>query len=102
MSKSLNGAILHNIPENYSIFEQVIKAASLPNLTRKQIDEAIDNCELLNAQITDAMDLIADAVVTDDVRRLNVGDTLNLLASIARLNNGILTRLAWKLLEGEK
>lgn len=101
MSKTLNGAVLHTLSNNPSLVGQVIKAASLPTMTRAQVDEAIDACDLLNAQITDTIDLIADAVV-DETERLHVANALNLIAGVARLNNDILVRFAGKLLEGRK
>ena len=102
MSKTLNGAVLHTLSNNPSLVGQVIKAASLPTMTRAQVDEAIDACDLLNAQITDTIDLIADAAVSDEIERLRVTNALNLVAGVARLNNDILARLAGKLLEGRK
>lgn len=102
MSKTLNGAVLHTLSNNPSLVGQVIKAASLPTMTREQIGEAIDACDLLNAQITDAIDLVSDAVVSDETERLYVANTLNLIAGVARLNNDILVRFAGKLLEGRK
>lgn len=102
MSKTLNGAVLHTLSNNPSLVGQVIKAASLPTMTRAQIGEAIDACDLLNAQITDAIDLVSDAVVSDEAERLHVANTLNLIAGVARLNNDILVRFAGKLLEGRK
>ena len=102
MSKSFNGAVLHTLSENPSLVGRVIKAASLPTMTRAQIDEAIDACDLLNAQITDTIDLIADAVVSDETERLHVANALNLIAGVARLNSDILARFAGKLLEGRK
>ena len=102
MSKTLNGAVLHTLSNNPSLVGQVIKAASLPAMTRAQVDEAIDACDLLNAQITDTIDLISDAVVSDETERLHVANALNLIAGVARLNNDILARLAGKLLEGRK
>lgn len=102
MSKTLNGAVLHTLSNNPSLVGRVIEAASLPTMTRAQVDEAIDACDLLNAQITDAIDLVSDAVVSDETERLHVANTLNLIAGVARLNNDILVRLAGKLLEGRK
>ena len=102
MSKTLNGAVLHTLSNNPSLVGQVIKAASLSAMTRAQVDEAIDACDLLNAQITDTIDLIADAVVSDEIERLHVTNALNLIAGVARLNNDILARFAGKLLEGRK
>lgn len=102
MSKTLNGAVLHTLSNNPSLVGQVIKAASLSTMTRAQVDEAIDACDLLNAQITDTIDLISDAVVSDETERLHVANALNLVAGVARLNNDILVRFAWKLLEGRK
>lgn len=102
MSKTLNGAVLHTLSNNHSLVGQVIEAASLPAMTREQVGEAIDACDLLNAQITDTIDLISDAVVSDETERLHVANALNLIAGVARLNNDILARLAWKLLEGRK
>lgn len=102
MSKTLNGAVLHTLSDNPSLVGHVIKAASLPTMTLAQVDEAIDACDLLNAQITDTIDLISDAVVSDETERLHVANALNLVAGVARLNNDILARLAGKLLEGRK
>ena len=102
MSKTLNGAVLHTLSNNPSLVGHVIKAASLPTMTLAQVDEAIDACDLLNAQITDTIDLVADAVVSDETERLHVANALNLVAGVARLNNDILARLAGKLLEGRK
>ena len=102
MSKTLNGAVLHTLSNNPSLVGHVIKAASLPTMTSVQVDEAIDACDLLNAQITDTIDLIADAVVSDETERLHVANALNLIAGVARLNNDILVGFAGKLLEGRK
>lgn len=102
MSKTLNGAVLHILSNNPSLVGQVIESASLPAMTREQVGEAIDACDLLNAQITDTIDLISDAVVSDETERLHVANALNLVAGVARLNNDILVRFAGKLLEGRK
>ena len=102
MSKTLNGAVLHTLSNNHSLVGQVIESASLPAMTREQVGEAIDACDLLNAQITDTIDLISDAVVSDETERLPVANALNLVAGVARLNNDILVRFAGKLLEGRK
>ena len=101
MSKTLNGAILHTSKSNPSIIGQVINAALSPSLTKEQALETIDNCDLVNAQITDTIDLIADAVASDETRRLDVANALNLISGISRLNNEILMTLASKLAEGK-
>ena len=102
MSKTLNGAVLHTSKSNPSLIGQVINAALSPSMTMEQALETIDNCDLVNAQITDTIDLIADAVANDETRRLDVANALNLISGVSRLNNEILTTLASKLTEGKR
>ena len=102
MSKTLNGAVLHTSKSNPSLIGQVINAALSPSMTMEQALETIDNCDLVNAQITDTLDLIADAVVNDETRRLDVANALNLITGVSRFNNEILMTLASKLAEGKQ
>ena len=102
MSKTLNGAVLHTSKSNPSLIGQVINAALSPYMTMEQALETIDNCDLVNAQITDTLDLIADAVVNDETRRLDVANALNLITGVSRFNNEILMTLASKLAEGKQ
>lgn len=102
MSKTLNGAVLHTSKSNHSLIGQVINAALSPSMTMEQALETIDNCDLVNAQITDTLDLIADAVVNDETRRLDVANALNLITGVSRFNNEILMTLASKLAEGKQ
>lgn len=91
------------VPSAYlSVFERVIEVDPSQLKTRKQIDEALENCDLLNAQITDTIDLIAGAVSSEETDRLYVANALNLITGVARMNTEALLCIADKLSEGRK
>lgn len=99
MSKSHNLVV----PSAYlSVFERVIEVDPPQLKTRKQIDEALENCDLLNVQLTDTIDLIAGAVSSEETDRLHVANALNLIAGVARMNTDILLCIADKLSEDRK
>ena len=99
MSKTLNGAVLHNYVNDDSPLSNVISLALSPSRTSKEIKEAIAACDTVNAQIADTMDALSGATIYCETRRLDIANALNLIADITRLNNDILVRFTRKLSE---
>lgn len=99
MSKSLNGAVLHNYVNDDSPLSSIISLALNPYLTTNEIKKTISACEIVNAQIADTMDALAGAAIYCETKRLDIANALNLVADITRLNNDVLVRFVKKLSE---
>lgn len=99
MSKTLNGAVLHNYVNDDSPLSSIVSLALNPSLTTHEIKKAISACETVNAQIADTMDALSGAAIYCETERLDIANALNLIADITRLNNDMLVRFANKLSE---
>lgn len=94
MSKSIKGGILTAYTDNPSILGDVIRFGLKSDLTPSEVNDCVDACELLNAQITDAFDFVAEAVTASNtISRVSIANTLNLLTGAARLNHAVLSGL---------